>query len=465
MTRRGVDRSRLALVSPPEAAPSAHAIQSSPPSAAAFAFSKSSRAKYAETRTSPTSPEEHPPSHHSSHTHAHIPRSHGRSSSEATATATSHSTKTPTLMGKASFGETPRSPRDIGIVGTVRTMAKRSDLEARIGNKHRRRESTGNASSGSDYGDEPTAAKPGDSANKPTFSPVFQKSGQDAPSSQRSLATGSSSVSHGMHIPLPAVPRTFGALSNHTPLLTPAIGDSKPIDSRVAAPVVVDIRGELADLWLAATPDGDLDFSSAGSPMTATTTTTESSFMPTSLSTASSGGQSSAASPLKTRTQHYDPVLDATAGPVPLPPRHIDINSLAAGSSPVCPPRPQRQPSPAQRPVPLSAQEGDPMSTSTSSLVNRKHGLDTPRADVNASDSKYALLAVSDDESSSDYSNDLQYVAFPLANFDILLSFDFAAFKRHLDLIPLLQDPLDRRAVQFTFGRVLFPQALSFCIA
>ena len=405
LARRGVDRSRLALVSPPDAAPSNQGIQSSPPSAAAFALSKSSRTKYADIRTSPTTNDGPQFAHYSNHAHAN--RSHGRSSSEVTATGPSHGAKHPTIVPKSSSGDMPKSPRDVGIIGTVRSFSKRSELETKVGSKHRRRESTGHASSGSDYGDDPTVARPGDvSANQPTFSPVFQNPRQDEPSSQRSLGSGSaSSASHGMHLPLPAAPRTFGSSSNRTPLLTPAIGDGKPIDLKVAAPVVVDIRSDLADLWLAATPDGDFDFSSAGSPMTATTTTTESSSIPTSSSTASSG-QSSVTSPPKSRTQHHGPVFDT--GLVSLPPRHIDVNALSPGSSPICPPRPQRQPSPAKRPTPLSTQEGDPMSASITSLSNRTRESDNTHAGTNQSDSKYALLAVSDDESSSDYSNQIQ---------------------------------------------------------
>lgn len=401
LARRGVERSRLALVSPPDAAPSSQSIQSSPPSAAAFALSKSSRAKYADVRASPTTPNEGQSSYYSNHAHSH--HSHGRSSSEATAIAGSHNTRSPTGMGTAHYTEAPKSPRDVGIVGTMRTMAGRPELDNKAGSRHRRRQSSGNASSGSDYGDEPTLAKSSDvSAHKPSFSPVFQNPRQDAPSSQHVVGAGSaSSNSHGMHLPLPAVPRTFGSSSNHTPLLTPAIGDGKPIDFKVAAPVVVDIRSDLADLWLAATPDRDLDFNSAGSPMTAMTTTTDSSSHPTSLSPVSSG-QSSVTSPLKTRTQHYDPVFDAKAGPVPVPPRHIDVNSLASGSSPICPPRPQRQPSPAKRPTPLG---GDSKSSSSSSIASQMQEFVTPPSDPTTSDPKYALLAVSDDESGSDYSN------------------------------------------------------------
>jgi hypothetical protein len=412
LARRGVDRSRLALVSPPEAAPSAQTVQSSPPSAAAFALGKSSRTKYADVRTSPTRAEVQPPSKHGTHTHTR----HGRSSSEATTTP-SDSMKSPSHTGKSSSGDNSKTPRDVGIIGTVRTLDKRSDFEAKTGTKHRPKESIGHASSGSDYGDEPSPRKTGDpSGNKPLYSPVFQKnSRQDAPASKHPLdASSSSSASHGMHLPLPTGPRTFGSSSGQTPLLTPAIGDTKPIDFKVAAPVVVDIRSDLADLWLAATPDGGMDFGSMGSPMTAMTTTTNPSSMTTSLSPGSSA-QLSSASPSTTRTQHYDPVLNSRAGPVPLPPRHIDVNSLAPASSPVCPPRPQREPSPAKGRSPLRSQDEEMiLNKSMVGKVQESEALsslsDKKASSIPASDSKYALLAVSDDESSSDYSNDVQWV-------------------------------------------------------
>jgi hypothetical protein len=404
LARHGVDRSRLALVSPPEVAPSTQAVQSSPPSAAAFALSKSSRTKYAELRTSPISAEGQPPSHHH-HTHAHAHRGHGRSSSEVTATPP-HSTKFPSNVGKSSSGDTSKIPRDAGIIGTV---GRQSNLEAKTGTKHRRKESTGHASSGSDYGDEPPR-KTGDvSGNQPLCSPVFQKNPQqETPISQRPPEqNANSSVSHGMHLPLPTGPRTFGSSPGQTPILTPAIGDTKPIDFKVAAPVVVDIRSDLADLWLAATPDRGVDFDSIGSPTTIMTTAISSSLSP------GSSGQLSSTSPSTTRSQHYDPVLDSKAGPVPVPPRRIDVNSLAPGSSPVCPPRPQRELSPAKGRSPIGSQEEEMVSNK--SLVGKAREHDTPssRSDdppssTPVSDAKYALLAVSDDESSSDYSNDLQ---------------------------------------------------------
>lgn len=412
MARRGVDHSRLALVAPPDAAPSSYAIQSSPPSAAAFALSKSSRSKYAETRASPVSPVSYSPSSHSNQTTS-SGHGHTRSSSENTTPVASHSSKSPVIMGGSSSGDGfSNSSRGAGIAGTSRHVSRPSD-------QHGRERS---ASSGSDYGDEAGSKT---STVDHSATPRWPKaSKQTIPLSNRPPVP---ETAGGMHLPMPAGPRYFGSSAGTTPLLTPAIGDGKRIDLKVAAPVVVDIKGDLADLWLAATPDADQEpGSSMGSPITAITTTTDSSSMPTSFSPTSSL-QSSVTShhqhhphhPHHSQSLRRDHSPDAPPGVMQIPPRHIDVNSLSSNALPVCPPRPQRQPSPIKGrhdDVPRDGHE-----RASSSTIGPEEHAEQSREPASSKsnsvpaedpDAKYSLATVSDDESNSEYSNDAQYVYF-----------------------------------------------------
>lgn len=400
LSRRGVDQSRLALVAPPDAS-TPYTAQASPPSAASFAMNKASRLKHATPgQTSPLS-SEHSPHPSTSGT------GHSRTSSEVTTMASSavrSSLESPSNQG--ALPKSPKSPRDVGIIGTVRTMNRRSEENHPTpqSGRHAARE---RASSGSDYGDEPPVPPKGDGlASQPGFSPVFQRPPQHHEKTGRpSTATKSKDSHEGLHLPLPNRSRHFGSSPN---ILTPGIGDSKPIDSKVAPPVVVDIRGELADLWLAATPDSGLDFTHGavvGSPMTATTAT-DSSSQPNSFSPSSSR-QSSGPSPTQPTT-HYSSMRDPSPNPGPMPPRRIDINALSPSPSPVPPPRPHRQPSPT-KPHP-----GPPSRDVSAQNMHPTQELGTPNrgramADLGHSrpPEKYSLVTVSDDESASEYSNDI----------------------------------------------------------
>ena len=399
ISRRGIDHSRLALVAPPDA----YASQASPPSAAAFAVSKTSRSKHVTSgQTSPLSSE------HSNHASASR-AGHSRTSSETTTMASSavrSSLEYPSNQG--SLPKSPKSPRDVGIIGTVRTMNRHSE-ETHPTPPDARQVSRERASSGSDYGDEPPVPpKEDNSGSQPQFSPVFQRLPRHHGETKRpSTATKDNTSSHqGLHLPLPNRPRHFGSSPN---ILTPGIGDSKPIDKRVAAPVIFDIRGELADLWLAATPDGGLDLTHGGvvgSPMTATTMT-DSSSQPNSFSPSSSR-QSSGPSPTQPTAQ-YSSMKDASPSSGPIPPRRIDINALSPLSPPVCPPRPQRQPSPTKPHSASSWRDETDRSNHTShesATATRGHAVVNPSH--SQAPERYSLVTVSDDESADEYSNDKQ---------------------------------------------------------
>lgn len=442
LTRRGVDRSRLALVSPPDVAPSTQIISNtSSPASASFLLSKSSRSKFAD-KPQPALPSDVQPAESSNNNngngsrteHGAVKNGHSRQSSEITAgNASSPGARKGAAYhhhtGSNSGSISPKSPRDIGIVGTMQSMSRNMDLnkgrdkEQALGSgsskHHNRHRSADRASSESDYGDEPMFARAGEyPIGVHPHSPVFQTPRPDESVEPNPITTGSgtkSATSNVMHMTLPPIPRRFGS----TPLLTPAIGDSKPIDVKVAAPVVVDIHSDLADLWLAATPDADIEQggggSSLASPITVVTTTTESSSVPTTLSMPSSR-KSSVTSP-QIRT-HYESVHDAGTRAMPIPPRHIDVGSLSPSVSPVCPPRPQRQPSPAKGHPPSSLPSREDITAKSTSTIALDERLNIPEPPSKDSDSKnpsdypldpkYMLFALSDSESGSEYSHDIQ---------------------------------------------------------
>jgi len=118
---------------------------------------------------------------------------------------------------------------------------------------------------------------------------------------------------------------------------------------------------------------------------------------------------------------------DVTHGAMQIPPRRIDINSLSPSALPVCPPRPQRQPSPAKSKN-AHIQEGH--HRASSSTIGPEEHLETKgtaHSKVNAAlvedpDAKYSLATLSDDESDSDYSNQCVFLVLALfVNIDFIL--------------------------------------------
>lgn len=407
MQRRGVDRPHLALVAPPDASPAsytAQSVQSSPPSAATFALSKSSRSKYAEPRSSPIYPE----SHSIGNRHSSPSRSHARSSSEITPVPASTQNSSKHLFntsGSSSAHGGHGSPRDVGASKTASRLAEHKSIDH---NRHRP------ASNGSDHGDNPNhnqsatySAAPHPNLSGKPHPPV-------PPSQPASVAENRNG---GMHIPLPTRPRFFGSSpgTGTTPTVTPAIGDAKAIDLKVAAPVVVDIRSDLADLWLAANPDTDHandSGSGVGSPMTATTTTTDLSSVPAGFSPRSSR-QSSVTSPLQSNAHAPSREINVDPSSQPIPLKRIEQDALSSNSGPTCSPRPYRQPSPIKGGQVEDGHGYDRTSASTikaeDTSSSKSSSRSRPRSKVAAEsdlDSKYALASVSD--SDSQYSVDEQ---------------------------------------------------------
>jgi hypothetical protein len=400
--KRGADHTRLAFISPPDSAPSSSIPQSSPPSATTFAHSKLSRSRVEDAMLSPATQ-----TMNNSHSHSSKEARHGRSSSDGVSPLGLQNVRTPITGNLSSSVEgAPKASRETGPASTVRTMARDPVPVKRTYDQH-----PGRLSSESDYGDDSTTPQRGKpSKDAPMFKPGSQTSHPQTTFSSKSPPSTSlrSAAASGMHIPLPAASSAFGLSRGHTPMLTPAIGDGKPIDLKVAAPVVTDINSDLADLWLAANLDGDAEPSGSrmGSPMTALTTTTDSSqqqsFSPISQ-------HSSNTAPLQLRGRH-EPARD---GSLPSPPRRIDVNMLSPSISPVCPPRPQRQGSPVKTSSSSSLRQDD--ASSSSSIPSQRTPDDPSRrqkGDIGlspeGSSSKYSLSKLSDDDSASEYSRDAQ---------------------------------------------------------
>ncbi|PVF96334.1 hypothetical protein CPB86DRAFT_816454 [Serendipita vermifera] len=397
--KRGVDHMRLALVSPPDSAPLTSSPQSSPPSAATFAHSKLSRSRAEDARVFPPTQATNSPQYYMSRE-----ARHGRSSSDGVSPLGFQSVRTPITGNLSSTVEgVSKTSREAGAASTARTV-RDPVPERRNLDQHRDR-----PSSGSDYGDDSTTPQRG---KPPKDSPLYKPGSQtfhtqtNTSSKPHPSTSPRSATTSGMHIPLPVASSAFGLSRGQTPMLTPAIGDTKPIDLKVAAPVVTDINSDLADLWLAANPDGEAEAggSAMGSPMTALTTTTDSSLQQT-FSPISQ--HSSTTSPLQLRGKR-EPARDAS---LPSPPRRINVNMLSPSISPVCPPRPQRQASPVKTNSSTSLRQDD--ASSTSSISSQKASDDPTHRQKNnihlsaeASDSKYSLSKLSDDESASEYSRD-----------------------------------------------------------
>lgn len=359
--RRGVDRARLAIVAPPDAAPASYAVTSSSGSSPATSYSltKSSRSKFADkggsNNTSPQS-------------NGYTYSNRGTSSEQASPASSS-------LASSGAGATTPQSPRDVGIVGTRPTPQEA-------------RQRRGTESSESDYGDEEDALR---------ALPVFQTPKASTYKAAYGYDPGSKEASHNLHLNLPNSVLSSSSPTSGTspPIYTPGVGEAKAIDTRVAAPIVLDIPVGVADLWLASTTlsmederRGSQTLPASTSPLTSTspvtagTTTpslTTASSTPTDARSASTHNTSSPPMSIYSNIPKstYDPTQDLNTGqglgmhkfneirpsrprPEPnipvkdsiiapsvhydrseAPPKRIDVHSLPHASS-VVPPRPPR---------------------------------------------------------------------------------------------------------------------------
>ncbi|KAG8803337.1 hypothetical protein FRC16_006082 [Serendipita sp. 398] len=390
---RTVESSQLTLVAPPDADLTSY-NHFPPVTAADFALGKSSKVQNMGHQTKPLISKRLPELNNQTSNEP----IHSRTSSEST------TREFPQSRSPLSTELPTRTSLPVSQDGNI-PVSPRTSEEDYAGHRHRHKKQVSSGSGGqmiSKYSEESEAPR--------AFSASSPMSSDHTPAKRLFSKNKGESFAHdGLHIPLPNRPHNF---ASSTGILTPNIGDSKPIDRKVAAPVFVDIRSDLADLWLAATPDRDTEGlpNVIGSPIT-TSTTTDSNSQSNSLSPSSSH-QSPMTSPTYS-TSRYDHANDTTTGTMPSPPRRINVHALSVTSSPVCPPRPQRQPSPSKPSSRRSSREGirtnsrvslrDEDKTKeheTTSSSNR--GLTLKHADPE--DSKYALASVSDDESASEYS-------------------------------------------------------------
>ncbi|KAG8832911.1 hypothetical protein FRC17_000353 [Serendipita sp. 399] len=384
---RSVESSQLTLVAPPDADIASYTSQTPSFSAADTVLSKSTKAQNVSHPTAPHHSKRLPEINHQQFNEP----AHLRTSSEATARQITQEHSTHSARTAHNVGNSPASPR-------------RSEEDSAIHRiKHRKQDSNGSAG--------PVDSKHTEDQEGSSLLSPSRLSPDHTPAKRLFTRNkGENHANDGFHIALPDRPRHFGSSPN---ILTPNIGDSKPIDRKVAAPYVVDIHSDLADLWLAATPDKDTDAlpTAVGSPITASMTT-DSNSQSNSLSPSSS--RQSPASPVYS-TGRYEPVNDSMTSSMPSPPRRIDIHALSITSSPVCPPRPQRQPSPSKPSSRRNSGEG----FRTNNSVNLNHEVPV-KSDATSSthcepipkhsdsdDPKYALASVSDDESASEYSGSL----------------------------------------------------------
>jgi len=357
LARRGVEQSRLAFVHPPDASPSSYSY-------ASFASKSSPSGTFSTSDHKSTNKDEFAGSNSYNDSYG---QTHQRTSSDFTTSGSGSSAITSSRHDRHTAGPaSPKSPRDVGIVGS---------RPSPVGMKFYHRQ-TG-SSSGSDYGD-------GDDAVGTL--PVFQTPKVTASDTEqgRSSSIRPNEPHSEMHINLPQY-NLLSATSTSTsspPIHTPGVGETKPIDARVAAPIVTDIPQSIADLWLASAglstngggplaeaeegPRASAKESSSSAKMLGSGVTTspslKSNISPDVRSFTSSTSPLSKASNVIHAT--YDTNLDSTpVSPAPIskqphvtarklprrdesdakaPPRHIDVNTLANVSSISPPPRPPR---------------------------------------------------------------------------------------------------------------------------
>ncbi|KAG8837223.1 hypothetical protein FRC18_009743 [Serendipita sp. 400] len=335
---RTVESSQLTLVAPPDADLTSY-NHFPPVSAADFPLGKSSKVQNMGHQTKPLISKRLPELNNQTSNEP----IHSRTSSEST------TREFPQSRSPLSTELPTRTSLPVSQDGNI-PVSPRTSEEDYAGHRHRHKKQASSGSGGqmiSKYSEESEAPR--------AFSASSPMSSDHTPAKRLFSKNKGESFAHdGLHIPLPNRPHNF---ASSTGILTPNIGDSKPIDRKVAAPVIVDIRSDLADLWLAATPDRDTEGlpNVIGSPIT-TSTTTDSNSQSNSLSPSSSH-QSPMTSPTYS-TSRYDHANDTTTGSMPSPPRRINVHALSVTSSPVCPPRPQRQPSPSKPSSRRSSREG-----------------------------------------------------------------------------------------------------------